>query len=173
MRLILGDIVDMNTDAIVTAAHSDLRPAPGISQAVFEAADTEKLTAACRKLGRCRIGRAVVTPSCGLPCRYIIHVAGAGWYSGRESDRQLFQDYYAHALQKALAFHCRSVAMPLMFSGSFHIPRAEALLLVAQVISRFEADCPGMEIRLVLYKQSIYDTAVRVLRHQGVPFETL
>ena len=109
------------------------------------------------------MGRAVVTPSCGLPCKYIIHVAGAGWYSGHGNDLRIFQDCYTHALQKAYAYHCRTVALPLMFSGSMHIPRTEALKLVGEVISRFEASYPGMEIHLVLYKKSIYDTAKRIL----------
>ena len=83
MRLILGDITKMETDAIVNAANSDLKPCSGICSAVFAASDSEKLLAACRKIGRCDIGKAVVTPSFGLPCKYIIHVAGVGWYSGR------------------------------------------------------------------------------------------
>ena len=105
----------------------------------------------------------MVTPSCGLPCKYIIHVAGSGWYSGHGNERQLFKDCYLHALQKARAYHCRTVAMPLMFSGSMHLPRVEALKLVGEVISQFEETCPNMDVRLVLYKKSIYDTAVKVL----------
>ena len=58
MYLYLGDITRMETDAIVNAAGTDLRRCPGICDAIFAAADTEKLERACRKLGRCRIGRA-------------------------------------------------------------------------------------------------------------------
>ena len=164
MKLVLGDITKMEADAIVNAAATDLKPCEGICQAIFNAADTRALLAACKKIGHCPIGKAVVTPSCGLPCKYIIHVAGAGWYSGHGNDRQLFQDCYVHALQKAYAYHCRTVAMPLMFSGSMHVPRTEALRLVGEVVAQFQKHCPNMEIRLVLYKQSIYDTARKVLK---------
>ena len=173
MQLLLGDIVEMATDAIVTAAKPDLRPTPGISAAIFRAADTGALTAACRRIGRCRIGHAVVTPSCGLPCKYIIHVAGPEWYSGHKSDKQLFLDCYRHALQKAYAYHCKTVALPLMFSGSMQIPRIEALQLMADVVTGFERDCPGMEITLVVFKPSIYHTAEKVLTQMEVPFEAL
>lgn len=173
MKLILGDITKMNTDAIVNAAAPDLRPCEGICQAIFSAADGEKLLAACKKIGHCPMGRAVVTPSCGLPCKYIIHVAGSGWYSGHGNDRQLFKDCYHHALQKAYAYRCRTVAVPLMFSGSMHIPRVEALKLVAEEISRFEAQCPTMEIQLVVYKKSIYDLAVRVLKPMKIRLEEM
>ena len=173
MKLVLGDITKMDTDAIVNAAATDLKPCEGICQAIFRAADSKALLAACKKIGRCPIGRAVVTPSCGLPCKYIIHVAGAGWYSGHSNDRQLFKDCYIHALQKAYAYNCKTVALPLMFSGSLHIPRAEALKLVAEVILQFEVHCPAMEIRLVVFKQSIYDTALRVLRQMDLQFDTM
>ena len=52
MYLYLGDITRMETDAIVNAAGTDLRRCPGICDAIFAAADTEKLERACRKQGR-------------------------------------------------------------------------------------------------------------------------
>ena len=163
MRLILGDITKMETDAIVNAANSDLKPCSGICSAVFAASDSEKLLAACRKIGRCDIGKAVVTPSFGLPCKYIIHVAGVGWYSGRHNEKMLFAGCYRHALQKAYTYNCKRIAIPLMFSGDFHIPRAEALNIAGDVIKNFENHHPQLEVFLVLYKQNIYDMAVKLL----------
>ena len=163
MRLVLGDITKIDADAIANAASTDLRPCEGICKAIFAAADSQKLAAACGKIGHCPIGHAVVTPSFGLPCKYIIHVAGPSWYSGHSNEKLLLADCYRNALLQAYSYHCRSVALPLMFSGSLHIPRAEALEIVADVIRLFEKTCPGMEILLVLYKQSIYDLAVTVL----------
>ena len=100
MKIVLGDITRMQTDAIINAASSDLKPCEGICKAIFEAADTEKLLKTCRRIGRCKIGDAVVTPSYGLPCKYIIHAAGAGWYDGGKQSKNLFADCYRHALQK-------------------------------------------------------------------------
>lgn len=171
MKLVLGDITKMDTDAIVNAAATDLKPCEGICQAIFNAADTKALLAACKKVGHCPMGRAVVTPSCGLPCKYIIHVAGSGWYSGHGNDRQMFRDCYRNALQKAYSYGCKTVAVPLMFSGSMHVPRAEALQLVAEVVSRFEDECPNMEILLVVYKTSIYNTAIRVMQQLHLEFD--
>lgn len=167
MRLVLGDITKMETDAIVNAAASDLRPCPGICSAIFAAADTDRLLAACRKIGRCEVGRAVVTPSCGLPCKYIIHVAGMGWYSGRRNENLLFADCYRRALQKAYVYHCKSVAVPLMFSGDFHLPRPIAIQIAGNVIRSFQEMHPEMEVYLVLYKKSIYDMAVRIINEEA------
>ena len=167
MHLILGDIVQMQTDAIAVPAHSDLKPCPGIREAVFRAADARQLAALCARLGRCPIGSAVVTPSCGLPCRYIIHVAGPGWYSGNKSDRILFASCYLHALHKAYVCHCRSIALPLMFSGEYHLPRAQALSIVSQTVADFERKHPGLDISLVLYKESIFRLAEKLCTPPG------
>ena len=171
MRLVLGDITKIKADAIVNAAATDLRPCEGICQAIFRAADSKELLRACKQIGHCPMGRAVVTPSCGLPCKYIIHVAGSGWYSGHDNDRQMFRDCYRHALQKAYSYGCKSVALPLMFSGSMHVPRAEALRLVAEEVSQFERGFPNMEIMLVLYKRSIYDAALCVMDELHLEYE--
>lgn len=164
MRLVIGDITKMNTDAIVNAAASDLKPCEGICRAIFNAADTKKLVAACKAAGRCRIGEAVVTPSCGLPCKYIIHAVGTGWYAGGRRADLLFAECYRHALQKAFLYHCKSVAVPLMFSGDFHLPRPEAIRIAGSVIRAFEKEHRGMEIILVLYNKSIYEMAVKILK---------
>ena len=162
MKLVCGDVVQMQVDAIACPAHSDLRSTPGIREAVFRAADGQKLKKLCREKGGCPIGHAVLTPSCGLPCRYIIHVVGPGWYSGREPDRRMFACCYVQALHLAHLYRCRTVALPLMFSGDLHLPRAQALAIVCQVVTEFEHRHPDMEISLVLYKQSIYQMAEKI-----------
>ena len=162
MRFVLGDITKVTADAIVNSASCDLRPHPGVCQAIFDAADTPALMACCKKIGYCRIGCAVVTPSFGLNCKYIIHAAGAGFYGGGKNEKLIFADCYLRALQKAWVYRCKSVAVPLMFSGQFNLPRTEALEIAIRLIRAFEKNHAGMEIFLVLYKKSIYDLAVRI-----------
>lgn len=159
MQLVCGDITKVQADAIVNAASSDLQPYHGICEAVFSAADTEALTEPCRRLGHCPIGRAVVTKSYGLPCKYIIHVAGAGGFRGRRNEALLFADCYFNALQKAAIYQCSSVAVPFMFSGDFHMPRYEALKIAVREIRRFEEIYPQTDVLLVLYTQGIYEMA--------------
>ena len=168
MYLILGDITEMDTDAIINPASTDLKPAEGICKAIFMKADTEKLKLACRRIGHCSIGQAVVTPAFGLRSKVLIHVAGPGWSSGHLNDREIFQDCYQNALYKAYSLGCRTVSLPLMFSGSMHIPRTEALKLVDEVVSRFEKNYSNMDIDLVVYRRSIFETARKVLKHRVV-----
>lgn len=148
MYLYLGDITRMETDAIVNAAGTDLRRCPGICDAIFAAADTEELERACRKLGRCRIGQAVATPGCGLPCRYIIHVAGPGWYGGEPRERFLLAGCYQNALHKAYLCSCRRVAVPLIFLRRLPHAAAASLRVAGGGDCRFLPAPPSMEVTL-------------------------
>lgn len=94
---------------------------------------------------------------------YIIHVVGPGWYSGRKADRTLYTYCYLQALHKAMAYQCMTVAVPLMFSGDTHIPRFQALQLALSTLTAYEKAHPLLQIKLVLYKPSIYKMAQQLL----------
>lgn len=164
MKLVLGDITKIKADAIVNAASTDLMPHPGICSAIYTAADSELLKMACKRIGYCKIGHAVATPSCGLDAKYIIHVAGAGWYGGKKRERILMAQCYFKALQKGWLIGCKSIAVPLIFSGDCHMPRAESISIAEQAIQKFEERHPEMQIALVLYRKGIYEMALRILK---------
>lgn len=163
MQVILGDITKIKADAIVNAAYTDLMPHPGICSAIYAAADNELLKMACKRIGYCKIGHAVATPSCELEAKYIIHVAGAGWYGGKKRERILMAQCYFNALQKGRLIGCKSIAVPLIFSGDCHMPRAESISIAVQAIKKFEERHPEMQITLVLYRKGIYEMALRIL----------
>ena len=162
-HLWMGNIVNIATDAIVNAANTELKRTPGICEAIFAAADSAKLEEACRRHGHCPIGQSVMTPSFGLPARYIIHVAGPGWFGGAERERLLLADCYRRAMTRAVTSGCKSIAFPLIFSGEYHIPREEAIYIAGQAITDFIRRSPALDVVLVLYKPGIYLMAKRIL----------
>ncbi|MBS7175000.1 MAG: macro domain-containing protein [Clostridiales bacterium] len=163
IECVLGDITRIEVDAIVNAASADLMPQPGISSAIYAAADGELLKMLCKRIGHCRIGHAVATSSCGLSAKYIIHVAGAGWYGGKKRERMLMEQCYLNALQKGWLIGCKSIAVPLIFSGVCHMPRAESIGIAGQAIQKFEERHPEIQVLLVLYRRGIYEMALRIL----------
>lgn len=76
--MIRDDITRIKTDAIVNPANEDLTEGRGTSRGIFLAAGEEKLTAACRKIGHCQLGKAVATKGFDLPADYIIHAVCPG-----------------------------------------------------------------------------------------------
>lgn len=55
-------ITKLSADAIVNAANEGLREGGGVCGAVFREAGREELTKACRAIGGCQTGNAVITP---------------------------------------------------------------------------------------------------------------
>ncbi len=69
-------ITDLDTDAVVNAANEGLWAGGGVCGAIFRAAGNDRLEEACRKIGHCDTGSAVITPGFGLKAKYIIHAVG-------------------------------------------------------------------------------------------------
>lgn len=159
-----GDITKIHADVVANAANTELKRAPGICEAIYAAADSEQLERECAKYPRLRIAHAAVTSGCGLPAKYIIHVAGAGWYRGTGRDRMLLAQCYRAAMNKALLYQCRTIAIPLMFSGDYHIPREEAVRIAGREIEEFVGRHPRLDVILVLYRKQIYNMAKFNLR---------
>ena len=61
------DITTMQVDAIVNAANTGLLPGGGVCGAIFAKAGYEDMAAACKAIGGCPTGQAVITPGFALP----------------------------------------------------------------------------------------------------------
>ena len=66
-EIVRNDITKMSVDAIVNAANSALAPGGGVCGAIFAAAGYDQLERACRAIGHCDVGQAVITDGFHLP----------------------------------------------------------------------------------------------------------
>ena len=80
--IVQQDITKMKVDAIVNAANEGLLQGGGVCGAIYAAAGVEELTQACREIGGCLTGEAVVTAGFQLDAKYIIHTVGPIWQGG-------------------------------------------------------------------------------------------
>ena len=136
-EIIRNDIIKMRVDAIVNAANSSLAAGGGVCGAIFQAAGYEQLDAACRSIGRCAVGQAVITAGFSLSAKYVIHAVGPIWQGGTQNEAALLESCYTSALQLAVENHCRSIAFPLISAGIFGYPKEEALQIAVSTISSF------------------------------------
>lgn len=81
LQVVHGDITLEEVDIVVNAANGALSGGGGVDGAIHRAAGPE-LQDACRKLGRCPPGSAVITGGFRLHARHIIHVVGPVWTGG-------------------------------------------------------------------------------------------
>lgn len=137
LQLVRNDITKMKVDAIVNAANSALQRGGGVCGAIFAAAGAGELQAACNKIGGCQVGEAVITPGFNLPARYIIHTVGPIWQGGHANEAQLLHNCYINSLNLALKHQCQSIAFPLISSGIYGYPKAQALHVALSAISKF------------------------------------
>ena len=151
-----GDITQMKVDAIVNAANHELSPGCGVCGAIFSAAGCRQMEWACRAIGRCETGQAVITDGFALPARYVIHTVGPVWRGGGEGEEALLASCYRASLELARRYDCRSVAFPLISAGVFGYPRREALAVARAAIEDF-LEGREMAVYLMLYDRASSD----------------
>lgn len=148
--MIRNDITKMQVDAVVNPSNPELHMGRGTSWAIYHAAGVTELTNACKKIGSCEIGKAVMTRGFALPAKFIIHAVCPPWTDEREQDKRILKNAYLSALQLSKEYGFHSVAFPLLSSGFYGWPKAEAFHLATTAISEFLIE-NEMAVYLVLY----------------------
>jgi len=116
-----ADIVSLDVDAVVNAANAALSGGGGVDGAIHRASGP-RLLKACRRLGRCEPGGAVITPGFSLKARKVIHAVGPVWSGGGQGEEELLRSVYRAALELASQHGCRSVAFPAISCGAYRYP---------------------------------------------------
>ncbi|WP_119300456.1 O-acetyl-ADP-ribose deacetylase [Dongia deserti] len=125
MSVHVGDITALDVDVIVNAANERLLPGGGVCGAIHRAAGPE-LERACRRLGYCPTGGAVLTPGFGLKARHVIHAVGPVWHGGSSGEADLLTSCYRTSLELAADIEAEHVAFPAISTGVFGYPPVQA-----------------------------------------------
>ena len=180
-----GNITYAETDAIVNAANSALREGGGVCGAIFGAVKKvggqdahRKLTEACRAIGHCPTGDAVITPSFGLKAAHIIHAVGPVW-SGRKGHNlvapltasELKQIEELASAYRAVLRVCnenklRSVTIPGISTGIFGFPGAVAAVVAKQIC---ENEAGDIDVTLIAYNDDSLIELQQAPSAEGLP----
>ena len=162
-EIIRNDITKMRVDAIVNASNPSLLGDGGVDGAIHRAAGGG-LLAECLALGGCKTGQAKITKGYNLPCRYIIHTVGPVWHGGGHGERDLLASCYTSSLSLAAQYQCQSVAVPLISTGAYGFPRAEAMKIATDIIRDFLMT-HEMLVSLVVYDRHSFAISQRLYAH--------
>lgn len=154
IKIIRQDITKIECDAVINPTNIYMLPGGGVDAAIHEAAGPELLEY-CRGLGALSVGEARITPAFGLPCKYVIHTVGPEWGGGLFGERVLLRSCYTEAMRLAIKNGCRTVAFPLISSGTYGYPKdrvlREAVDVIGEILSRRE-----MLVYIVVYDKTAY-----------------
>ncbi len=152
VQVVAGDITEVGCDAIVNAANAELRAGGGVCGAIFRAAGADKLTDACRAIGHCPTGSAVITPAFGITtAKHIIHAVGPVYASYTPAQAQrLLRSAYASAIRLAAEHGCHSIAFPAISTGIYGYPLEEACREAVDVCCE-EGSAARIDVLLVAF----------------------
>ncbi|MHB1296018.1 MAG: O-acetyl-ADP-ribose deacetylase [Anaerolineae bacterium] len=143
IEVVRGDITKLQVDAIVNAANESLSGGGGVDGAIHRAAGPE-LDEACRRIGRCPTGQAVITPGFALPAHWIIHTVGPVWRGGRSGEDELLAACYRNALQLARGHDVKTIAFPAISTGVYGFPAERAARIAVREVRAYLARDPHL-----------------------------
>jgi Ca-activated chloride channel family protein len=133
---ILGDITQVDTDAIVNSSDRQLSNHGTLAAAIHRAAGPELLEA-CRQLQGCAVGEAKLTPGFQLPAQWVIHTVCPTWQGGQQGEESLLAKCYESCLQLAARQGISSTAFPALGTGAAGFPVKRAARIAFETIGQF------------------------------------
>jgi O-acetyl-ADP-ribose deacetylase len=119
MRLLKGDITDLDIEAFVFYAQPNLVLGSGYGGAIA-ARGGPKIQEELKSLGGISTGEAVVTSAGNMKARYIIHAVGPRFQE--ENIEEKLRKTVLSALQRAEEKQIQRLAFPAMGAGFYGVP---------------------------------------------------
>lgn len=136
-KIVRNDLTKMQVDVIVNTANKKPIYSSGTDTAVYKAAGEEELLNERRKISFMNEGEVAITPGFKLLAKYIIHAVSPYYIDGTFDEEKKLRDCYRKSLQLAAKYECKSIAFPLIATGSFGYPKEEGMRIALDEINAF------------------------------------
>jgi O-acetyl-ADP-ribose deacetylase (regulator of RNase III) len=132
-----GDITNIEVDAIVNAANTDLILGSGVAGAIWKEGG-DLIQNECNEIGSIPLGQAAITGAGNLRARYVIHAAGMH-LGGRVSEVSL-KDTTNNSLLRASEKNLKTIAFPAIGTGAGGFPMKDCARVMVDTVSEFLED---------------------------------
>lgn len=162
--IVRNDLTKMQVDAVVNTTNVRLEPGDGgVSAAIFRSAGFDALSLACRSIGGCAPGGAVVTPGFQLPAKHIIHTPSVVWQDGRHGEESILRSCYRSCLKASAQAGFESLAFPLIGAGAHGYPKDLALTAATKEINSFLLAYDGdMTVYLAVFERRAFSLSKKL-----------
>ncbi len=162
--LLRGDITELDVDAIVNAANSQLQLGAGVAGAI-RSRGGPSIQRECDRIGGTPVGTAVITGGGELPAKHVIHAVGPRMGEGDE-ERKL-RDAVLAALQVASDNSLARIALPAISTGIYGFPLERAAeIIVAAAVSFLQQESSLTSCTICLFGESDYQLFADELQRQ-------
>jgi O-acetyl-ADP-ribose deacetylase (regulator of RNase III) len=135
---VVGDITEIEVDAIVNAANNELWMGSGVAGAIKQAAGQEVEREAMAQ-GPVAVGEAIATGPGRLPVRAVIHAAAMGFEGGQpvRASADAVRSATEHALELCDRLGLESVAFPALGAGVGGLDMAACAEVMVETVTRY------------------------------------
>ena len=160
IEILQGDLVAMDTDAIVNAANNDLQLGGGVAGAIRRNGGPQ-IQRECDEIGPVPVGGAAITSGGNLKARYVIHAASM--QLGGRTSAQSLRSSTAHALRIAAQKELKTIAFPAVGTGIAGFPMREcAEIMLRETEKHFEQPTSIEKVYFVLFDKGALATFRKV-----------
>jgi len=162
LRLMVGDITEQATDAIVNAANSYLLHGGGVAGAIVRKGGMSIQFQSFAK-APIPVGQAVITGAGKLKCKHVIHAVGPRMGEGDEDEK--LKNATLNSLNVAVENKLNSISFCAISTGIFGYPIDRcADIMLTNVIAHLSGETSLNEVVFCLYDQKAYDVFAAALK---------
>jgi O-acetyl-ADP-ribose deacetylase (regulator of RNase III) len=155
ISLVQGDITEMETDAIVNAANTQLILGGGVAGAI-RSKGGPSIQEECNKIGGTFVGGAVITTGGNLKAKHVIHAVGPRMGEGNEDNK--LKNATLNSLKLLDEHQLKSISFPAISTGIFGYPIERCAKVMISTAKEYLSGTTQIEnVIFCLYTTSDYN----------------
>jgi O-acetyl-ADP-ribose deacetylase (regulator of RNase III) len=168
IEILLGDITEVEADAVVNAANNQLQLGGGVAGAIRRKGGPS-IQEECDRVGPIPLGEAAVTGAGWLKAKYVIHAASMSL--GEPTTAEHLVQSTRNSLRRADEHKLKSIAFPAIGTGIAGFPLDECARLMISAVREHLASGESSlgKVLFVLFDQAAYDAFAAELGRAGGP----